>query len=137
VHPSPAFAKAGEGCTDASAEWASARDSAEEVSAPQDLEKAHAELVESFSLEADLYGKMGDVLAQMPDSLSDTAELSELIAQLNALNPDEVGETVKAKTDEWTETVTGTADELGVDLPGWFEQWVEDLETAGQRLESL
>lgn len=133
----PDFATAAEGCSEASAAWTSARDVAKEISAPQDLEAAHASLVESLSLEADLYDEMGTVLARMGDSLSDPTKLQELVAQLNELNPDEVGQTVKVKTDEWTRTVTQTADDLGVEIPEWLEQWVEDLETAGQRLESL
>jgi hypothetical protein len=133
----PDFATAARGCSEAAAAWTSARDAAAACSPPADLEQANASLVESLALEADLYGAMGTVLAQIGDSLSDRARLDELMAELNELQPEKVGQTVKEKTAAWTDAVEQTARELEIEPPQWLTQWIADLESAGQRLEDL
>ncbi|GEM_PF-2919032 len=133
----PDFATAARGCSEAAAAWTSARDAAAECSPPAGLEQANASLVESLALEADLYGEMGTVLTQIGDSLSDPARLDELMADLNALQPEKVGQTVREKTAAWTDAVERTARELEIEPPQWLTQWIADLESAGRKLEDL
>jgi len=133
----PDFAAAAEGCTAAAEKWAAAKETVDGIDVPEDLKKANDSLSESLGLEADLYGRMGEILAQAADSFDDPAKMAELGAQIEELDTSGVGQKVEELTAAWGDGVEDLGNELELEAPQWLEDWSDAIDEAGKRLEQI
>ena len=133
----PDFAVAGEGATEASRKWASAQDTVEAITPPEDLKAANDSLAKSLGLQTELYGEMGSILTQAATAVDDPTLMAELATQLGELDPDAVGDEVRQLTADWGNAVQARGEELGVEPPQWLEDWSDAIDETGERLQSL